>query len=103
MPAATALQETGERELERRPMPSGSRTSRTGARDGRLFGRRRNRVGLVRVRVFGAVPVVAIVAAQAAVRFDVKEGPKKIFVKTLPVRTGELGASTTGANEASRA
>jgi hypothetical protein len=45
---------------------------------------------------------VAIVAAQAAVRFDVKDRPKKIFVKALPMRSRELGASAAGAKEASR-
>ena len=69
---------------------------------GQLFGRRGNRVGVIRVGVSRAVPVMATVAAQAAVRFDVKDRPKKIFVEALAMRSGELGASTAGADKTRR-
>lgn len=62
--------------------------------------RRGNRAGVVRASVRGTVPVVAGVAAQAAVRLNVKNGEDKVeqtflsgpgYIRTATVRTNRMG------------
>ena len=68
--------------------------------DGRLFVRRGSGVGVVRASLCGAVPVVAVVATQAAVRPNVKNGEDKVQqtflsgpgdIRTATVRTQRTG------------
>ena len=61
--------------------------------------RRGNRVRVARARVCGAVPIVPAVAAQAAVRLNVKNGEGKVqtflsgpgYIRTATVRTNRMG------------
>lgn len=65
-----------------------------------LFGCCGNRVRVVRASVCGAIPVVAVVAAQAAVRLNVKNGEDKVqhtlssgpgYIRTAAVWTNRMG------------
>ena len=63
-----------------------------------LFGRRGQRVVPMSAR--GAVTIMAVIAAHAAVRFDLTDPAKKIVVNVLLVGSRDVGAATTRAREA---